>query len=106
MSDLFEVKVDGLVADEMKLPGKPEPDTFLEAAKRLGVGASQAAIVEDALSGVEAGRSGNFGLVIGVNRTGQAAALCEHGADVVVDDLRDLPEVVVGRLLKADKGSA
>jgi trehalose 6-phosphate phosphatase len=99
LSDLFEVKVDGLVADEMKLPGKPQPDTFLEAAKRLGVDASQAAIVEDALSGVEAGRNGNFGLVIGVNRTGQAEALQEHGADVVVDDLGDLPEEVRRRLL-------
>jgi beta-phosphoglucomutase-like phosphatase (HAD superfamily) len=83
----------------MKLPGKPQPDTFLEAAKRLGVDASQAAIVEDALSGVEAGRSGNFGLVIGVNRTGQAEALQEHGADVVVDDLGDLPEEILRRLL-------
>jgi beta-phosphoglucomutase family hydrolase len=100
LSDLFEVKVDGLVADEMKLPGKPQPDTFLEAAKRLHVEASQAAIVEDALSGVEAGRSGNFGLVIGVNRTGQAEALQEHGADVVVDDLGDLPKEVLNRFLQ------
>jgi beta-phosphoglucomutase family hydrolase len=102
LSDLFEVKVDGLVADEMKLPGKPQPDTFLEAAKRLGVDASRAAIVEDALSGVEAGRNGNFGLVIGVNRTGQGEALREHGADVVVDDLADLPEGVLSRLLPTD----
>jgi beta-phosphoglucomutase family hydrolase len=102
LSDLFEVKVDGLVADEMKLPGKPQPDTFLEAAKRLEVVASRAAIVEDALSGVEAGRSGNFGLVIGVNRTGQAQALAEHGADVVVDDLGDLSEEVLNRFLPTD----
>jgi beta-phosphoglucomutase family hydrolase len=101
LSDLFEVKVDGLVADEMKLPGKPQPDTFLEAAKRLGVEASQAAIVEDALSGVEAGRSGAFGLVIGVDRIGQGPALQEHGADVVVEDLGELPEQVLRRLLPA-----
>jgi beta-phosphoglucomutase family hydrolase len=106
LSDLFEVKVDGLVADEMKLPGKPEPDTFLEAAKRLGVEASQASIVEDALSGVEAGRSGGFGLVIGVDRTGQADALREHGADVVVKDLGDLPEEVLNRLLPRDAATA
>ncbi|MDP9235221.1 MAG: beta-phosphoglucomutase family hydrolase [Actinomycetota bacterium] len=99
LSDLFEVKVDGLVADEMKLPGKPEPDTFLEAAKRLGVEAPQAAIVEDALSGVEAGRSGDFGLVIGVDRIGQGPALREHGADVVVEDLGELPEEVLCHLL-------
>jgi beta-phosphoglucomutase-like phosphatase (HAD superfamily) len=87
------------VADEMKLPGKPAPDTFLEAARRLEVSASQAAIVEDALSGVEAGRNGSFGLVIGVDRTGQGAALREHGADVVVDDLGDLPEEVLNQLI-------
>jgi beta-phosphoglucomutase-like phosphatase (HAD superfamily) len=102
LTDLFEVKVDGLVADEMKLPGKPEPATFLEAAKRLGVDAPHAAIVEDALSGVEAGRSGGFGLVIGLDRTGQGAALREHGADVVVEDLSDLPDDVLGRLLPMD----
>jgi beta-phosphoglucomutase family hydrolase len=102
LTDLFEVKVDGLVADEMKLPGKPEPATFLEAAKRLGVDAPHAAIVEDALSGVEAGRSGGFGLVIGLDRTGQGAALKEHGADVVVEDLSDLPDEVLGRLLPMD----
>jgi beta-phosphoglucomutase family hydrolase len=101
LSDLFEVKVDGLVADEMKLPGKPDPATFLEAATRLGVDAGRASIVEDALSGVEAGRSGKFGLVIGVDRIGQGAALREHGADVVVDDLGDLPPDVLNRLLPA-----
>lgn len=106
LSDLFEVRVDGLVADEMKLPGKPQPDTFLEAAKRLGVEASQAAIVEDALSGVEAGRSGGFGLVIGVDRIGQADALREHGADVVVKDLGDLPDEVLDRLLPRDAAPA
>jgi beta-phosphoglucomutase family hydrolase len=106
LSDLFEVKVDGLVADEMKLPGKPEPDTFLEAAKRLGVDASQAAIVEDALSGVEAGSSGGFGLVIGVDRVGQGAALAQHGADVVVEDLGDLPQEVLDRLLTNPNGGS
>jgi trehalose 6-phosphate phosphatase len=106
LSDLFEVKVDGLVADEMKLPGKPQPDTFLEAAKRLGVEAAQAAIVEDALSGVEAGRSGGFGLVIGVDRIGQTDALREHGADVVVDDLGELPDQGLVRLLPANAAPA
>jgi beta-phosphoglucomutase family hydrolase len=106
LSDLFEVKVDGLVADEMKLPGKPEPDTFLEAAKRLGVDATDAAIVEDALSGVEAGRSGGFGLVIGVDRVGQGAALQEHGADVVVEDLGDLPQDVLDRLVSKRNGGS
>jgi len=87
---LFEVRVDGVVAVERGLPGKPAPDTFLAAAEELGVEPAHAAVLEDALAGVEAGRAGNFGLVIGVNRTGQAAALAEHGADRVVDDLAEL----------------
>jgi beta-phosphoglucomutase family hydrolase len=85
--DLFDVEVDGADAARLGLPGKPDPALFLEAARRLGVPAARAAVVEDALAGVEAGRRGGFGLVVGVDRVGQAAALRERGADVVVDDL-------------------
>jgi len=90
ITDLFDDRVDGTVAAELGLPGKPAPDTFLAAAERLGVTASRSAVVEDAIAGVEAGRAGGFGLVIGVDRVGQAAALREHGADVVVADLAEL----------------
>ena len=87
---LFPVKVDGVDSDELGLTGKPMPDIFLEAARRLGVDPGRAAVVEDALSGVEAGRSGGFALVIGVNRAGQAAELEAKGADLVVSDLGEL----------------
>jgi alpha,alpha-trehalase len=89
-TDLFEVRVDGVVAAEIGLPGKPDPAMYLEAARRLGVDAERAVVVEDALSGVEAGRRGGFALVIGVDRLDQAAALAEAGADVVVDDLAEV----------------
>lgn len=89
-TDLFEVRVDGVVAAEVGLPGKPDPAMYLEAARRMGVDAARSVVVEDALSGVEAGRRGGFGLVIGVDRLGQAAALAEAGADVVVDDLAEV----------------
>ena len=88
--DLFDARVDGVVAAELGLPGKPAPDTFLEAARRLDVSPGEAVVVEDALSGVEAGRAGGFGLVVGVDRAGQAQALRQAGADVVVSDLGDL----------------
>ena len=88
--DLFDARIDGEVASELGLPGKPAPDTFLEAARRLGVEPHAAVVVEDALSGVEAGRDGGFGLVVGVDRAGQADALREHGADLVVTDLAEL----------------
>lgn len=90
IADLFEVRIDGVVAKEQHLPGKPHPDTFLAAARALGVAPGQAAVFEDALAGMEAGRSGNFGFVIGVDRVGQADALREHGADVVVRNLAEL----------------
>jgi alpha,alpha-trehalase len=90
ITDLFEVRVDGMVAAEVGLPGKPDPAMYLETARRLGVDAARSVVVEDALSGVEAGRRGGFGLVIGVDRLGQAAALAEAGADVVVDDLAEV----------------
>ncbi|MEU7224064.1 HAD family hydrolase [Streptomyces chrestomyceticus] len=90
MAGLFDVRIDGNVAAERKLPGKPHPDTFLEAAKELGVPASQAVVYEDALAGMDAGRAGHFGYVVGVDRVGQADALRRHGADVVVKDLAEL----------------
>jgi beta-phosphoglucomutase family hydrolase len=88
--DLFEQIVDGNTLAERHLKGKPAPDTFLAAAEALSVPAAAAAVFEDALSGVEAGRAGNFGIVIGVDRVGQAEALRKHGADVVVEDLAEL----------------
>ncbi|NUR04200.1 MAG: beta-phosphoglucomutase family hydrolase [Streptomyces sp.] len=88
--DLFEVRIDGVVAAERKLPGKPRPDTFLEAARDLGIEPSRAAVFEDALAGMDAGRSGHFGYVVGVDRVGQTDALYAHGADVVVKDLAEL----------------
>lgn len=90
MTELFEVRIDGVVAREKNLPGKPAPDTFLEAARILGVEPAGAAVFEDALAGVQAGRAGNFGFVVGVDRAGQADALHEHGADLVVRDLAEL----------------
>jgi trehalose 6-phosphate phosphatase len=88
--ELFEEKVDGLDAAELGLRSKPDPATFVEAARRLGVDRVRAAVVEDALAGVEAGRRGGFGLVVGVARAGQAAALRDAGADIVVEDLAEL----------------
>jgi len=90
IDDLFEVRVDGLVAEREHLPGKPAPDTYLAAAERLGVPPAEAAVFEDALAGVDAGRAGGFRFVVGVDRVGQADALREHGADVVVADLAEL----------------
>jgi beta-phosphoglucomutase family hydrolase len=90
IEDLFDVRIDGVVAAREHLQGKPAPDTFLAGARALGVTADRAAVFEDALAGVAAGRAGRFGLVVGVDRVGQAEALREHGADVVVDDLADL----------------
>ncbi|MEE1664535.1 beta-phosphoglucomutase family hydrolase [Streptomyces sp. WAC07094] len=89
---LFDVRIDGVVAAERQLPGKPHPDTFLAAARDLGVEAKAAAVFEDALAGMDAGRSGRFGYVVGVDRVGQAEALRAHGADVVVTDLAELGE--------------
>jgi beta-phosphoglucomutase family hydrolase len=88
--NLFEVRVDGLVASKLGLPGKPAPDTFLEAARMLGVSPARAVVVEDALSGVKAGRAGEFALIIGVDREGSGDALRAEGADVIVTDLGEL----------------
>jgi beta-phosphoglucomutase family hydrolase len=92
IEDLFDVRVDAGVADARGLRGKPAPDTFLAAAELLGGGPGDAAVFEDAQSGVAAGRAGGFALVVGVDRGGNAAALREAGADVVVTDLSELPE--------------
>lgn len=90
VTDLFDARVDANIAKERGLHGKPAPDTFLEAARMLGVKPANAAVFEDALAGVAAGHAGKFGLVVGVDRVGQADELREHGADVVVEDLADL----------------
>jgi len=90
LGHLFDAKVDGVVAHERKLAGKPAPDTFLEAARRLGVSPGRAAVIEDAAAGVKAGKAGCFGLVIGVNRNGRSELLRANGADIVVSDLSEL----------------
>ncbi len=90
LEPLLEARVDGLTARAEGLRGKPHPDTFLAGAKMLGVEPKQAVVFEDALAGVEAGRAGGFGYVVGVDRVGQADDLRAHGADVVVGDLADL----------------
>ncbi len=92
ITERFETVVDGKVAAETGLPGKPAPDTFLDAARRLGVPREEAVVVEDAISGVEAGRNGEFGLVIGVARADNVSALSEAGADLVVTDLGELAD--------------
>jgi beta-phosphoglucomutase family hydrolase len=94
---LFDVRVDGLDAAALGLASKPNPALFLEAARRLGTPPARAAVVEDALAGVQAGRTGGFGLVVGVDRTGHADALGDHGADVVVNDLAELDIDDTGR---------
>jgi beta-phosphoglucomutase family hydrolase len=88
----FDVQIDGEVAAERGLAGKPAPDPFLAAIADLGYEPAAGAVFEDALAGVAAGRAGDFGRVVGVDRAGQADALREHGADVVVADLADLLE--------------
>jgi HAD superfamily hydrolase (TIGR01509 family) len=90
LDDFIEIRVDGQVAAAEGLRGKPYPDTFLAAAKRLGADPTQAAVFEDATAGVQAGRDGGFGFVVGVDRVGQADALRAHGASIVVLDLADL----------------
>lgn len=92
LETFIDHRVDGVTARERGLPGKPAPDTFLAAAADLGVDRSAAVVFEDALAGVQAGHAGDFGAVVGVDRLDQAAALREHGADVVVTDLADLLE--------------
>jgi beta-phosphoglucomutase family hydrolase len=90
IADLFDQIVDGHDAESQQLKGKPAPDTYLAGARAVGVAPGEAAVFEDALAGVEAGRAGDFGYVVGVDRVGQAEALKAHGADVVVQDLAEL----------------
>jgi beta-phosphoglucomutase family hydrolase len=90
IEDLFEARIDGVVAKREHLRGKPAPDTFLAGAQALGLEPGEAVVYEDALAGVEAGRAGRFCFVVGVDRVGQADALKEHGADIVVTDLAQL----------------
>lgn len=90
IEELFEERVDGVTAARDQLKGKPAPDTFLAAARALDVPPTDCAVFEDALAGVAAGRAGDFGLVVGVDRVGHADALRAHGADIVVTDLADL----------------
>jgi beta-phosphoglucomutase family hydrolase len=90
IADLFDARIDAEVAERDHLRGKPAPDTYLAGGRALGVEPAAAAVFEDALAGVAAGRAGAFGFVVGVDRVGQADALREHGADVVVTDLAEL----------------
>lgn len=92
IEQFFEARIDGVVAERKRLAGKPAPDTFLAGARALGVKPSEATVFEDALAGVEAGRAGGFGCVVGVDRVGHGEALREHGATVVVEDLAELLE--------------
>jgi len=87
LTDLFQTRVDGVVSAEIGLKGKPNPDIFVEAARRLKVAPARAIVVEDAISGVQAGQAGNFGLTLGVDRTGDPCSLLDNGADIVVPDL-------------------
>jgi beta-phosphoglucomutase family hydrolase len=90
LAPLFDTRVDAVVAEDEHLRGKPAPDMFLAAAKRLGVRPAEAAVFEDALAGMDAARAGRFGFIVGVDRVGQSAALLAHGADTVVSDLAEL----------------
>ncbi len=92
--DWFPVRVDGKVAERLNLPGKPAPDTYLAAAKQLGVMPQRAVVIEDAIAGVQAGRAGEFGLVVGVDRHGDPDRLWQQGADRVVQDLAELLPLV------------
>ena len=98
LEDLFEARVDGVVSEQIGLRGKPHPDAFLKTAELLGISPRKAFVVEDAVSGVEAGRQGGFGLVIGVDRQGHPEALQEAGADFVVQDLAELTVADIDKL--------
>jgi beta-phosphoglucomutase family hydrolase len=93
IGNLFEEIIDGILAERLHMRGKPAPDTYLAGARALGVEPGRAVVFEDALAGVEAGRAGRFGFVVGIDRVGQREALSAHGADVVVADLVELLEV-------------
>jgi len=104
LADFFDARVDGVIASELGLPGKPDPAVYLEAAGRLRTPPGRSVVVEDALAGVEAGRRGGFGLVVGVDRAGHGQDLMEHGADVIVPDLAsvDVAGVDVAPLFMTD----
>jgi trehalose 6-phosphate phosphatase len=90
LSDLFDVRVDGVISEKLGITGKPAPDIFIEAARQLGVSPERTIVVEDAVSGVQAGSAGKFGLVIGIARSGNTRALHDNGADIVVNDLAEI----------------
>jgi HAD superfamily hydrolase (TIGR01509 family) len=90
LTDFFDARVDGVIAAQLGLPGKPDPAVYLEAASRLRAAPERSVVVEDALAGVEAGRRGGFALVVGVDRAGHGQELLDHGADVIVTDLAGL----------------
>jgi HAD superfamily hydrolase (TIGR01509 family) len=92
IEQFFEARIDGIVAERDGLKGKPAPDTFLAGARALSVSPDEAVVFEDALAGVEAGRAGHFGCVVGVDRVGHSDALRRHGATIVVEDLAELLE--------------
>lgn len=92
IAELFDARVDGTIAADQRLPGKPAPDTYLAAARMLGATPGDSAVFEDAIAGVTAGRAGGFGFVVGIDRVGQADALRRHGANIVVPDLAALLE--------------
>jgi beta-phosphoglucomutase family hydrolase len=103
IDDLFEVRVDGVTLAEENIAGKPAPDSFLRAAKLLDSDPKRTVVVEDAISGVESGRAGGFGLVIGVDREGHAEELRKHGADAIVHDLGELADATEdGEIRKAE----
>jgi beta-phosphoglucomutase family hydrolase len=105
IADLFQARIDGVVAAERGIPGKPAPDTFIAGAAELGLTVADAAVFEDALAGVAAGRAGGFRFVVGVDRAGQAEELRKQGADVVVGDLSELlGEPAPGAAGEADDG--
>ena len=106
LEELFETRIDGVVSAEKKYKGKPAPDIFIQAAENLGVKPSEALIVEDALAGVEAGRNGNFGLVIGIAKEEYEAEMKQHGADIVVENLAHLPVNIVSLKVPGQLDSA
>ena len=97
IEDLFETRVDGMVSAELGLKGKPQPDIFIRAAENLGVAPAQAIVVEDAVSGVQAGQAGAFGLVIGIAREQNGEALLTNGADVVIEDFAGIEIATIRR---------
>jgi beta-phosphoglucomutase family hydrolase len=103
LDDLFEVRVDGVVAAELGLKGKPDPDIFVKAAEMLGVEVSGSVVVEDAVSGVQAGQRGRFGLVIGIDRGGNREALEQNGADLVLEDMGEMTIEQIGERLGAPR---